>query len=292
MRRMYIGLVVVLLIGVLGVNVAFAQPRVTVASKNFTEQYIAAEIMAQLLEDQGFRVARQVPLGSSPIIHRAIESGEIDLYAEYTGTGLMVHLNSDIISDPDEAYEVVKDAYKERYDLVWLEPWGLNNTYAIAVREDFAEEHGLETISDLEPIADQLTLGTDVEFEQRNDGYRNFREEYFAFRRVRGMDVSLMYPAIDNQQVEVITAFATDPRIMSLNLRILEDDKDFFPPYHIAAVVRQDTLDQYPEIADILSVLDGRITDDVMVDLNYQVDVEGRNYQQVVTSWLEEEGLI
>ncbi len=290
------GLLCMLLAGTLMVSACgrVAEDTVTVASKDFTEQFIIAEIMAQLIEARtALTVRRRMNLGGTMICHSAMLRDDIDLYAEYTGTALTSILGRDVIADPNGVYEKVKEAYRQEYDAVWLEPFGFNNTYAITVRDEFAAEHDVQRISDLKPLANELDAGFTAEFAVRDDGYPKMAETYgFTFRSTRDMDSSLMYRAIAREQVDVISAFATDGRIAAYNLRVLEDDHAFFPPYYAAPVARAEVLERYPQVAETLNTLAGVIDDQTMRALNQEVDEEGRDPVAVARDFLLAQGLI
>lgn len=288
------------------------KPTVGIGSKDFTEQLIVAEMVALLLEDAGYPVERQLNLGGTAVVHQALVSGDIDIYVEYTGTGLLALLGMELpdatregdasagasaspaaTTGQDAVYDIVAAEYDEQFNVEWLEPWGFNNTYAIAVSRELAEEHDLQTISDMEAIADDLTLGATQEFLVRPDGLPGFEEHYgFGFGDSQGLDPGLVYSAIESGNVDVITATATDGRIQALDLVVLEDDQGFFPPYYAAPVVRQDLLESNPEVADILNQLAGQIDDATMTDLNFQVDEGGANPRDVAQAFLEDRGLI
>ncbi|MBZ4666808.1 glycine betaine ABC transporter substrate-binding protein [Mahella sp.] len=271
---------------------------VVIGSKNFTEQVIVGNMMADLIEAHtDLKVERKLNLGGTNVCFEAIKKGGsdngIDIYMDYTGTGLVDILQMEPTTDPDEAYDTVKKEYKERWNLVWLEHWGFNNTYTLAVKEEFAAQHNLNTFSDLGKIADQIVLGCSMEFVERPDGLPGLVEKYgFQFKDVKSMDTGIRYPAIDSDEVQVIDAFATDGLLVSHNLKILEDDKQFFPPYYAAPLVRGDLLDKHPEIADALNKLAGAITEEDMQQLNYYVDGEGRDAAEVSKEFLESKGLI
>lgn len=275
-----------------------ASDTIVVGSKNFTEQIIVGNMMADLIEaNTDLNVERKLNLGGTNVCFEGIKKGGsnngIDIYMDYTGTGLVDILQMEPTTDPDEAYETVKKEYKDRWNLVWLEPWGFNNTYTLAVKEDFANENNIETFSDLGKMADQLVLGCSMEFVERPDGYPGLKEKYgFEFKDVKSMDTGVRYPAIDNDEVQVIDAFATDGLLVSHNLKILEDDKHFFPPYYAAPLVRGDLLEKYPEIADALNKLSNAISDEDMQELNYMVDGEGRDAAEVANEYLKSKGLI
>lgn len=247
---------------------------IRISSKNFTEQLILGEMMAQIIEGKtDFPVERRFNLGGTMICHNALVNGEIDLYAEYTGTGLTAILKNPTITDPEKALQHVTKSYHERFGLRWLKPFGFNNTYAITVRTTDAKQKGWEKISDLQASAGELRAGFTAEFAERPDGYLGLKEAYgLVFGEVRDFDPALMYEAIDKGEVDVICAFATDARIKSYHLRPLVDDLRFFPPYHAAPVIRGELLKKYPEIRDALELLNGRIDDSAMQKLNLMVD--------------------
>lgn len=267
---------------------------VRVGSKNFTEQLILGELMAQLVEARtDLEVVRQLNLGGTMIAHGALVTGDIDLYAEYTGTALSAVLDEPVVADPEEAYARVAAAYGGRFDLVWLAPFGFNNTYAITMRAADAAGQGIESISGLAPIAGELRAGWTAEFSERPDGYPGLAERYgFEFGSVRDLDAALMYEALAADEVDVISAFATDGRIAAYNLRPLQDDRNFFPPYYAAPVVRSETLESHPELVEVLGTLAGRLPDETMQRLNLEVDQEGRSPADVAREFLVAEGLV
>lgn len=261
---------------------------IRIATKNFTEQLILGELMAQLIEAKtDFIVKRRFNLGGTMICHGALVNGEIDLYAEYTGTGLTAILKHPVIADPEKALDYVTKVYHERFNLQWLKPFGFNNSYAITVRAADAEKYKWNTISDLQASAQGLRAGFTAEFAERPDGYPGLRQTYnLQFGEVRDFDPSLMYEAIAKGEVDVICAFATDGRIASYHLKPLKDDRQFFPPYHAAPVIREDILKKYPKIGDVLELLGGIIDDATMQQLNFEVDAKQRQTAEVVTEFL------
>ncbi len=268
---------------------------VTVGSKDFTEQFIVAELMAQTIEARtGLEVRRRTNLGGTMICHNALRQGGIDLYAEYTGTALKNILGLDAeTGDAADILQAVRDAYRRDFDLVWLTPFGFNNTYTITVRRDFAEEHKLAAISDLAPIAHTLSAGFTAEFAVREDGYPDLKKAYgFEFGSARDMDPSLMYRAVAGKQTDVICAFATDGRIAAYDLVVLEDDRAFFPPYDAAPVVRADILQRHPPLAEALHMLGGLIDDATMRRLNREVDEKNREPAAVAREFLLSQGII
>ncbi len=267
---------------------------VTVASKDFPEQFILAEIMAQLVEaETDLQVQRTLTLGGTMVCHHALVNGDIDFYAEYTGTALVAILDHEVIADPPRAHEFVDTQYREQFDCRWLEPFGFKNTYTLTVREEDARENGWETISDLVADAENLRAGFTHEFVGRPDGLPGLKEAYdLEFRSVQSLAATLMYKAIADGQVDVICAFATDGRIAAYDLQMLEDDRSFFPPYDAAPVVRNQTVQAHPELLEALNLLAGRIDETTMQSLNFQVDEHQRDPADVAEQFLRESGLV
>ncbi len=293
-------LVIILVLGILLVagcgpegSDVDGKPKIVVGSKNFTEQLVVGYMVGLLMEDAGYPVDYQLRLGGSGLVHEALVNDEINVYVEYTGTGLMVMLEEDPISDPDETYARVKEAYAEKWNLTWLEPWGFNNTYTVAMREDVAADLGLVKISDLKDKAADLTFGATHEFIPRQDGLAGLQEHYgFEFKKAVGMDEGLMYSAVREKEVDAISAFATDGRIPAFELITLEDDLGYFPPYYAAPVVSGDLLEEDPEVATLLNQLAGKIDDATMAELNYKVDEDKLDPSAVAKQFLQDIGLI
>jgi glycine betaine/choline ABC-type transport system substrate-binding protein len=267
---------------------------IRIATKNFTEQLILGEIMSQLIEARtDLSVERRFNLGGTMICHEALVNNQIDLYAEYTGTGLTVILKEPVISDPVEAIRFVSRAYRKRFGAEWLKAFGFNNTYAVTVRALDAKKHGWAKISDLEEVAPRLRAGITAEFAERPDGYPGLRKIYgLQFGEVRDMDPALMYEAVSKGEVDVICAFATDGRIAAYNLKPLKDDLQFFPPYHAAPVIRQEILQMHPELDGVLSLVEGLLDNAAMQRLNLEVDGKKRRPAEVAKAFLEEKGLL
>ena len=267
---------------------------VRIGTKNFTEQLILGELMAQLIEARtDLRVQRRFNLGGTMICHGALKSGGIDLYAEYTGTALTAILEQPVIADPDRAHETVTREYRQRFSAEWLRPFGFNNTYAITVRKPDATSSNLRTISDLTRISGTLRAGFTAEFGERPDGYPGLRRAYgLEFREVRDLDPALMYQAIASGEVDVICAFATDGRIVAFDLQPLRDDRGFFPPYHAAPVIRTEVLQAHPELRRVLGLLGGLLDDATMQRLNSEVDEKKRRPGDVAREFLTSHGLL
>lgn len=269
------------------------KPTVRVGSKNFTEQLIVGEMVAQVLEDAGYTVERKLNLGGTAVVHQALTAGDVDTYVEYTGTGLLALLKLPQQNDPQAVLDTVKKEYESQFKLTWLKPWGFNNTYALALRSDKATELGAKKVSDLKDKASNLTFGGTQEFLTRPDGLPGLEDAYgMKFKEGKGMDPGIMYQAVDGKQVDVISAFATDGRIQGMNLVTLADDKQFFPPYFAAPVVRDDLLAKDPTIGDLLNKLAGKIDDKTMAGLNNKVDTDKQEPADVARAFLKGLGLI
>jgi glycine betaine/choline ABC-type transport system substrate-binding protein len=270
-----------------------AQEPIRVGSKNFTEQFILAEILAQVIEHgTSLPVERTFNLGGTMICHNALVNGGIDLYPEYTGTALTAILQHDIVADPAQALREVSREYRRKFRLQWLEPFGFNNTYAITVRRKNALENDWAQISDLVGFSSELRAGFTSEFIERVDGYSGLKQKYdLAFKSVKDLDPGLMYKAIATGEVDVICGFSTDGRIKAYDLVPLKDDRDFFPPYFAAPVVRMDVLEKHPELQQALRKLGGIIDDKTMQQLNYSVDELKQSPQQAAAIFLSGKGL-
>lgn len=267
-------------------------PDLVVGSKNFTEQDLLGEIAARWIEARlGLRVERRLHLGGTFIAHRALVTGELDLYVEYTGTAYTAVLERAPTPNPDSVFRAVSRIYEDRWDLIWLPPLGFENTFAMLVRESMADSLGLARLSDVAPHAPSLLAGFGYEFMQREDGYRGLRAAYgleFA-GPPREMDLGLIYRALASGEIDLTAGNSTDGRIEALNLRPLEDDRAYFPPYEAAIVVRRDALERHPGLERALRELSGRIDTEAMRRLNAAVELEGRRLAQVAEAWVGRE---
>jgi glycine betaine/choline ABC-type transport system substrate-binding protein len=272
---------------------ATGQEKVVVGSKGFTEQVILGNMLSLLLENDGFKVDRKIGLGGTVICHEALVRGDISVYVEYTGTGLVTILKKAVLNNPEEVYQVVKKDYEDKFKLSWLKPWGFNNTYCIVMRKADADRLKVKKISDLKALAGNMILGATIEFVARPDGIPGLVKHYgLKFKDQKGMDPGLVYKAIAENQVDVISGFATDGRIPAFNLVVLEDDMRFFPPYFAAPVVRTELLAKAPKMAEVLNRLAGKISDDTMAILNSAVDVKKQDPEAVAKDFLKGQGLI
>lgn len=268
---------------------------ITIGSKDFGENIVIAEMLSQLVETHtDLKVNRKLNLGGTFVNFNAIKNNQIDLYPEYTGTGLTAHLKMDVVNDPDESYGIVSEEFVKQWDIVWLEPFGFNNTYTLAVTPEVYEKYGVETYSDMIPYAGELVFGAEHEFFDRQDGFDGLVEMYGLNFKGEPMklNASLKYQAIGRGDMDVTDAFATDGPIKQYSLKILEDDLGFFPPYHAAPIVRKEVLDKHPELKSVLNMLAGKLDDATMTELNYLVDVEGKAVEQVAKEFLASLNLV
>ncbi len=263
--------------------------RIVVGSKNFTEQVILGELVAQYLEAKThLEVDRRFYLAGAYISHQALLAGRIDLYVEYTGTALTAVLKQPAASDPRDVYERVKHEYASRFKLVVTEPLGFNNTFAIVIRGDDARRLNLHTLSEAACYTPRWRAGFGYEFMERPDGYQGLARTYglkFA-APPRIMDLGLLYRALIEKQVDLVAGNSTDGLISALDLAVLEDDRHYFPPYEAVPVVREDTFERHPEVGEALAQLGGKISDEEMRRLNYAVDGEHRDVKQVASEFL------
>ncbi|MCS6804352.1 MAG: glycine betaine ABC transporter substrate-binding protein [Acidobacteriota bacterium] len=261
------------------------EERIVIGSKNFTEQVILGELLAQHIEtNTGLAVMRRLNLGGTFICHQAIRAGDIDLYVEYTGTALTAILKQQPTSDAAEVYRRVKQEYAEQFQLEWMQPLGFNNTFAMIVRGEDARALNIRTISQAAEHTPRWRAGFGPEFMERADGYNGLAKTYglkFA-QPPRIMDLGLMYRALIERQVDIVAGNSTDGLIASLDLVVLEDDRHYFPPYEAAPVVRRQTLERHPALRQALHQLGGCISAEQMRQLNYQVDGRQRDVRQVV----------
>ncbi len=256
-----------------------------------SESHILAEMLSLMIEKElGVNTELVTHLGSSIVQHQGMERGDLDITAaRYTGTDLSGALGMEPITDPERALEIVKREFQEQFNQYWAPLYGFENTYAVAITAEFAEENQIETVSDLEPFADDLRFGVDNSWiNRKGDGYDGFQEMYFPFGDVYPMNIGLVYQAAASGNMDAVLAYSSDGRIKEFDLKVLEDDRYFFPPYDVAPVVANETLEQYPELVDILDRLHGQISIEKIQDLNYQADVLLINPRQVAKDFLEE----
>jgi len=268
--------------------------RIVVGSKNFTEQLILGEIIAQQIETHThLAVERRFYLAGSYICHQAILGGRIDIYPEYTGTALTAILKQKPEGNREAVYQRVKSEYAQRFNLSVGEPFGFNDTFAIEIRGEDARRLGLKTISQAAAYAPQWRAGFGYEFMERPDGYKGLAATYglrFA-APPRIMDLGLLARALKDKQIDLAAGNTTDGLIPALDLSVLEDDRHYFPPYEAVPIFQEETLRQHPEVKQALDDLARKISDDNMRRLNYEVDGQKRDVKEVVREFLRGKGL-
>jgi osmoprotectant transport system permease protein len=265
---------------------------VVVASKPFGESFLLAEMFAQLLEARGFRVDRRLGLGATEIAFGALRNNRIDVYPEYTGTGLLAILGERPISDARRVYGMVSREFRTRYGVRWLPPLGFQNTYAVAVRRETAARLKLETLSDLARVSRTLRAGLTADFIGRPDGLPGLRQAYgIGFRSVRALLPAVKYQALAAGEVDVIDGYSTDGFIARYDLVVLGDDKSFFPPYEAAAVVSPAFIRDLPAGVAALTELSGQLTEIEMRQLNRRLEVDGEAAASIAADELRRLGL-
>lgn len=267
----------------------------TVGSKNFTEQLVLGELLAQYLgRFTTIPIDRRFYLAGTYICHQALLAGRIDTYVEYTGTALVAVLKEKPVSDHAAVFNTVKDLYSHRFGLQVFPSLGFNNTFAMVMRGNDARRLRLKSLSDAAAISSQLRLGVGYEFLERPDGYKGLAAKYgFKFAEApRVMDLGLLYRALQNNQVDMVAGSNTDGLIAALDLLVLEDDRHYFPPYDAVPIVRRATLERHPEVGAVLQKLSGRITADDMRRMNYAVDGEKKDAALVVKDFLARKSLL
>jgi len=262
---------------------------INVATKPMTEQYILGEMLKYAIEKESnikVNLTQGVGGGTSNI-QPGMEKGDFDLYPEYTGTGWEVVLKKEGTYHESD-FHILEQAYKEQFNFTWLNKYGFNNTYGIAVTKEVADKYNIKTFSDLARHTSKLTFGAEYDFFEREDGYEALVNAYhYNFKRTVDLDIGLKYKAVAQNKVDVITIFTTDGQLESSNLVVLEDDKNLYPSYLCANVVRLETLDKYPELIPILEKFTNTISDSDMAQMNYLVEIEGREPKDVAIEYIE-----
>lgn len=270
--------------------------KITIASKQYTENILLSEMLAQLIEAKtDIKVERKQNLGGTSVVFPGMQKGEIDIYVEYTGTANGEILkNTGPVGTPDEVYDRVKKAFAEQYDITWFDPIGINNTYALGVTRAFAQEKQLAKCSDLAPLSPELRFGANhVFYSRESDGYDATVNTYgFKFKESLKLDSSVLYDAIVSGDLDVMIVYATDAKLKELDLIALEDDKHVYPPYYGAPICRNDTLKAHPELSEVLNSLAGQIDDVTMQELNFKVEGDKRSVEDVAKEFLQSKGLI
>jgi osmoprotectant transport system substrate-binding protein len=270
------------------------QSQIVIGSKFFTEQVVLAELLAQHIEARtGIHVERKTNLGGTLLVHKAMQAGKVDLYVEYTGTALNAVLNESPAGDSAAVYQHVKQLYAQRFNFAVTEPLGFENTFAMVIRGDDAQRLHLQRTSDISPFAPKWRVGVGFEFLERSDGFKGWSERYGLHfdQQPSVMDLGLIYRALQDHKVDMVAGNSTDGVIDSLHLVILEDDRHYFPPYDAVPIVRQATLEQFPQLRAVLTELGGKVTGPDMRRLNYLVDAEQRDVAAVVRDFRQSHNL-
>lgn len=267
---------------------------INIATKPMTEGYILGQMLTELIEqdtDLKVNITNGVGGGTSNI-HPAIVKGEFDLYPEYTGTSWEAVLKKEGSYDESQFDELQKE-YKEKYNLEYVNLYGFNNTYGLAVNRDIAEKYNLKTYSDLAAVSNNLIFGAEYDFFEREDGYKELQKVYNVdFKKKIDMDIGLKYQAMKDKKIDVMVIFTTDGQLAISDVVVLEDDKKMYPSYRAGTVVRSEILSKYPELKPVLEKLNNILDDKTMADLNYQVESEGKKPEDVAREYLQEKGLL
>ncbi len=267
---------------------------INIATKPMTEGYILGQMLTELIEqdtDLKVNITNGVGGGTSNI-HPAIVKGEFDLYPEYTGTSWEAVLKKEDSYDESKFDELQKE-YKEKYNLEYVNLYGFNNTYGLAVNKDIAEKYNLKTYSDLAKVSNNLIFGAEYDFFEREDGYKELQKVYnIDFKKKIDMDIGLKYQAMKDKKIDVMVIFTTDGQLAISDVVVLEDDKKMYPSYRAGTVIRSEILSEYPELKPVLEKLNNILDDKTMADLNYQVESEGKKPEDVAREYLQEKGLL
>lgn len=271
-----------------GKNNAMDKGKIRVGMKNFTENLIVGEIYALALEDAGYKVER-VPNIASSVIHTSIINNEIDIYPEYTGTGLLSVLKMNVMTDSEKVYQTVKEAYKKQFNIVWLNYSTANDGQGIVIRTDVAQKYGIKTISDLQVHAKEIRFASQGEFDQREDGIPGLSKVYgpLQWKSTKVYDNGLKYSVMENDEADAAPAYTTEGQLLNKKFTLLEDDKHVWPPYNMVPIVRQAILDAHSDIAETLNKVSASLTTEKLTKLNAAVDLDKREYEEVAKEYYQ-----
>lgn len=271
-----------------------SKKEIVIASKPMPEGVILGELLSLLIEENtDITPIRKFELGATPILHEAILNDEIQVYPEYTGTAWLNILKNEPIVDEAKLFVELAKAYQEKYNLTWGPLIGFNNTYTLIVNQETAEKYDLETISDLAAISENLIFGANGDFYEREDGFPTIEKIYgLQFKDTKDINIGLKYQACVENQIQVTIAFTTDGYLSEGKVKILEDDKNVFPSYNAAFVLREDFLEEYPELEEILQLTSGLINDEEMQKMNYDAQVNGKTHEEIAEKFLKDKGLL
>lgn len=268
---------------------------IKIGCKPIPEQMILQEILAQLIEAKtDLTVERmEATAGGTSNIQIAMENGEMDLYPEYTGTGWLMVLKNEETKDADYMFEALKKQYNEKFDMSWISLYGFENTYTLALRPETAEQYNLKTISDLSAVSDQLVFGANFDYFEREDGYNALCAAYnLNFKDTAEVDQGLKYQTLVEKNSDVINAYTTDSQIADYGLKTLEDDQKFFTDYRCSTVIRNEVLKAHPELQTTLELMEGLISNEDMVQMNYELNTNHRLESEIAAEFLKSKGMI
>ena len=273
-----------------------ADEPIHIATKPMTEQYILGEMLKLLIEentDYTVEITKGIGGGTSNI-HPAMEKGEFDLYPEYTSSGWVMVLGHDATGvDDSEMFQKLQEEYEEKFDMTWVGLYGFNNTYALVMRKETAEQYQVKTTSEMAQVSDQLVFGANPDYLEREDGYKMLCDTYgLNFGSVKDIDIGLKYEAIDKGDIDLTNGNTTDAQLGRDDVVVLEDDLHLQKNYFCSTVVRKDSLEKYPGLEEVLMKMDGILSDKEMAELNYQVEVEGKDEAEAAKEFLKKKGLI
>lgn len=290
-----LGVIFLLSLGMLGGCKKEKHDTLRIATKPMTEQFILAEMLSLLIEeytDYKTEITKGVGGGTSNI-HPAMEKGDFDMYPEYTGTGWLVVLKKDSLLPASQMFTELQKEYHDKFNMKWVGLYGFNNTYGLAVKPELAQKYQLKSISDLAEYPDAFSFGAEYDFFEIHKGYDALCNEYdLKFKKTMDMDIGLKYEAIKAGKVDVLNIFTTDGQLAGAGLTILQDDKNYFPSYHCATVVREEVLNSYPGLEGVLMKMQNSLSDAEMAKLNYEVDINGRSERSVAAEFLKSKGLL
>lgn len=286
MKKLLLALVLVLLVSCS--SSPSDSKTIRIGSKTFAESNIVAELYALALEDAGFKVERNFNIAGS-LIHTSMVNDEIDLYPEYTGTGLLVHLKKDLITDPQEVYDVVKQAYLEEFNIVWLDYSSANDAQGIVLRTDVAEKFGITTLSDLQKHAHEIRFASQGDFDERQDALPALEAVYgpFGWKSTNVYSNALKYDILEQNEADAAPAYTTEGQLTNPDFRIMIDDKKVWPPYNLTPIIHKEVLDENPEIEEILNKISKSLTTEIVIGLNAKVDVEKQEFSDVAKEFYE-----
>jgi osmoprotectant transport system permease protein len=288
-----LGIVSLIIAGLIAFNYQQKPATIIIGSKNFTEQVILGELLAQHIENHTrLKVDRRFNLGGTFIAHEAVKAGKIAGYVEYTGTSFTTILKEKSISNSETVYKKVKEYYDQKLKLAVMKPLGFENTFAMIIREEDAKKWQIKSLSEISKYTPQMKAGFGYEFLERADGYPGLSKIYnLKFANIKQMELGLMYQALKEKQVDFIAANSTDGLIPVLSLVILEDDKKYFPPYQAIPIFNQEILQKYPELTNTINQLGGKVSTTAIQKMNYQVDNQSQPVEKIVSEWLKSQQL-